>query len=116
MWPGLGLGGENAAQYARCQPISPHRRTPATDKPNATPGQEIIEFYAMRMNIAQRLAEAIRFFSLDTLARRGPAERRPRRGPFGPGPPICAALRRRLPATPPPIPRTLQRRLLSTSG
>ncbi|MGH3322744.1 MAG: hypothetical protein ACRDN9_21715, partial [Streptosporangiaceae bacterium] len=76
--------------------------------------------YARRMNIEQRLAEAIRSFGLDALAGAVPlnvdlnvdlgvvltvlAHT------------LCAALRRRLPGYSSATPDTLQRRFLSTSG
>jgi hypothetical protein len=44
---------------------------------SAAPARKIIESYARRMNIEQRLAEAIQSFSLDALAGAVPPQRRP---------------------------------------
>jgi hypothetical protein len=76
----------------------------------------LIERYAHRMNIEQRLAEAIRSFGLDALA-----------GAVALNidldvvlsvlaHTVCAALRRRLPGYHTATPDTLQRRFLHTSG
>ena len=78
--------------------------------------KKVIENYARRMNIEQRLAEAIRSFGLDALA-----------GAVALNidldvvlsvlaHTICAALRRRLPGYATATPDTLQRRFLSTGG
>jgi transposase len=80
------------------------------------PTKKIIENYARRMNIEQRLAEAIRSFGLDALA-----------GAVALNidldvvlsvlaHTVCAALRRRLPGYATATPDTLQRRFLSTAG
>ena len=80
------------------------------------PTKKIIENYARRMNIEQRLAEAIRSFGLDALA-----------GAVALNVDldvvlsvlahtVCAALRRRLPGYATATPDTLQRRFLSTGG
>ncbi|MGH3096416.1 MAG: hypothetical protein ACRDMV_10520 [Streptosporangiales bacterium] len=90
-----------------------------TNRPQL-PARHIICAYARRMNIEQRLAEAIRSFGLDALAGAVPlnvdlnvdlgvvltvlAHT------------LCAALRRRLPGYSSATPDTLQRRFLSTSG
>ena len=84
------------------------------------PARQVIQSYARRMNIEQRLAEAIQSFSLDALAGAVPlnvdlnvdldvalsvlAST------------ICAALRRRLPGYTSATPDTLQRRFLNTGG
>ena len=60
------------------------------------PARQIIQSYARRMNIEQRLAEAIQLLRPRRARRRGPAQRRPRRRPLRPGP---HRLRR---AAPPP--------------
>src|SRR5664279_2982052 len=76
----------------------------------------VIETYSRRMNIEQRLAEAIRSFHLDSLA-----------GAVALNidldvvltvlaHTVCAALRRRIPGYATATPDTLQRRFLSTSG
>ncbi|GAA3605723.1 hypothetical protein [Microlunatus ginsengisoli] len=81
-----------------------------------SPAKKIIESYARRMNIEQRLAEAIRSFGLDALA-----------GAVALNVDldvvlsvlahtVCAALRRRLPGYHTATPDTLQRRFLSTGG
>ena len=86
-----------------------------TNRPEPS-AKQIIEAYARRMNIEQRLAEAIRSFGLDALA-----------GAVALNVDldvvlsvlahtICAALRRRLPGYHTATPDTLQRRFLSTSG
>jgi hypothetical protein len=80
------------------------------------PIKKISETYARRMNIEQRLAEAIRSFGLDALA-----------GAVALNVDLdvvlsvlahtlCAALRRRLPGYHTATPDTLQRRFLSTGG
>jgi hypothetical protein len=80
------------------------------------PAKQIIETYSRRMNIEQRLAEAIRSFHLDALT-----------GAVALNidldvvltvlaHTLCAALRRRIPGYATATPDTLQRRFLSTSG
>ena len=80
------------------------------------PARQVIETYSRRMNIEQRLAEAIRSFHLDSLA-----------GAVALNidldvvltvlaHTVCAALRRRIPGYASATPDTLQRRFLSTSG
>jgi hypothetical protein len=91
---------------------------PDTEPPTAkhdTPARKIIESYAMRMSIEQRLAEAIRSVSLDALASAVPLHVDLDVALVVLARTTCAALRRRLPgyAT---TPGTLQRRFLSTSG
>jgi hypothetical protein len=80
------------------------------------PARQVIETYSRRMNIEQRLAEAIRSFGLDSLAGAVPLN-----VDFDVvlsvlAHTICAALRRRLPGYATATPDTLQRRFLSTSG
>jgi len=83
---------------------------------HAMPAKHVIETYSRRMNIEQRLAEAIRSFHLDSLA-----------GAVALNidldvvltvlaHTVCAALRRRIPGYASATPDTLQRRFLSTSG
>jgi hypothetical protein len=83
---------------------------------DALPARQVIETYSRRMNIEQRLAEAIRSFHLDALA-----------GAVALNidldvvltvlaHTVCAALRRRIPGYASATPDTLQRRFLSTSG
>jgi DDE family transposase len=83
---------------------------------HAMPAKQVIETYSRRMNIEQRLAEAIRSFHLDALA-----------GAVALNidldvvltvlaHTVCAALRRRIPGYASATPDTLQRRFLSTSG
>ena len=82
----------------------------------ALPARKIIEAYARRMNIEQRLAEAIRSFSLDALAGAVPLNVDLDVVLSVLAHTICAALRRRLPGYQAATPDTLQRRFLSTSG
>jgi hypothetical protein len=83
---------------------------------HSMPARQVIETYSRRMNIEQRLAEAIRSFHLDSLA-----------GAVALNidldvvltvlaHTLCAALRRRIPGYATATPDTLQRRFLSTSG
>jgi len=83
---------------------------------HSMPAKQIIETYSRRMNIEQRLAEAIRSFHLDSLT-----------GAVALNidldvvltvlaHTLCAALRRRIPGYATATPDTLQRRFLSTSG
>jgi hypothetical protein len=80
------------------------------------PTKTIIEHYARRMNIEQRLAEAIRAFGLDALA--GAVDLNVDLDVVLSllAHTICAALRRRLPGYHHATPDTLQRRFLNTSG
>jgi transposase len=81
-----------------------------------TPTKHVIEAYARRMNIEQRLAEAIRSFSLDALAGAVPLNVDLDVVHSELAHTVCAALRRRLPGYATATPDTLQRRFLSTSG
>ncbi len=86
-----------------------------TNRPQL-PARQVISSYARRMNIEQRLAEAIQSFGLDALAGAVPlnvdldvvlpvlAHT------------VCTALRRRLPGYGTATPDTLQRRFLNTGG
>lgn len=80
------------------------------------PAKKIIESYARRMNIEQRLAEAIRSFGLDALAGAVPLNVDLDVVLSVLAHTICAALRRRLPGHTTATPDTLQRRFLSTGG
>ncbi len=82
----------------------------------ALPARKIIQAYARRMNIEQRLAETIRSFSLDALAGAVPLNIDLDVVLSVLAHTICAALRRRLPGYHTATPDTLQRRFLSTSG
>jgi hypothetical protein len=83
---------------------------------HAAPARKIIQAYARRMNIEQRLAEAIRSFSLDALAGAVPLNVDLDVVLSVLAHTICAALRRRLPGYHTATPDTLQRRFLSTGG
>ena len=76
----------------------------------------LIERYARRMTIEQRLAEAIRSFGLDALAGAVPLNIDLDVVLSVLAHTICAALRRRLPGYATATPDTLQRRFLHTSG
>jgi Transposase DDE domain group 1 len=80
------------------------------------PARHIIRAYARRMNIEQRLAEAIRSFSLDALAGAVPLNVDLDVTLSVLAHTVCAALRRRLPGYHSATPDTLQRRFLSTGG
>jgi hypothetical protein len=82
----------------------------------AAPARKIIEAYARRMNIEQRLAEAIRSFGLDALAGAVPLNVDLDVVLSVLAHTLCAALRRRLPGYGTATPDTLQRRFLSTGG
>ncbi len=82
----------------------------------AAPARKIIEAYARRMNIEQRLAEAIQSFGLDSLAGAVPLNVDLDVVLSVLAHTICAALRKRLPGYHAATPDTLQRRFLSTSG
>jgi DDE family transposase len=82
----------------------------------ATPARKIIESYSRRMNIEQRLAEAIQSFSLDALAGAVPLNVDLDVVLSVLAHTLCAALRRRLPGYGTATPDTLQRRFLSTGG
>ena len=81
-----------------------------------SPAKKIIESYARRMNIEQRLAEAIRSFGLDALAGAVPLNVDLDVVLSVLAHTVCAALRRRLPGYATATPDTLQRRFLSTAG
>ena len=81
-----------------------------------TPARKIIESYSRRMNIEQRLAEAIQSFSLDALAGAVPLNVDLDVTLSVLAHTLCAALRRRLPGYGTATPDTLQRRFLSTGG
>ena len=81
-----------------------------------TPTRKVIESYARRMNIEQRLADAIRSFGLDALAGAVPLNVDLDVVLSVLAHTICAALRRRLPGYNTATPDTLQRRFLSTGG
>ncbi len=81
-----------------------------------SPTRKVIESYARRMNIEQRLAEAIRSFGLDALAGAVPLNVDLDVVLSVLAHTVCAALRRRLPGYNTATPDTLQRRFLSTGG
>ena len=81
-----------------------------------SPTRKVIERYARRMNIEQRLAEAIRSFGLDALAGAVPLNVDLDVVLSVLAHAVCAALRRRLPGYNTATPDTLQRRFLSTGG
>ena len=83
---------------------------------DAAPARKIIQAYARRMNIEQRLAEAIQAFSLDALADAVPLNADLDVVLSVLAHTVCAALRRRLPGYSSATPDTLQRRFLSTGG
>ena len=76
----------------------------------------LFERYAQRMNIEQRLAEAIRSFGLDALAGAVPLNVDLDVVLSVLAHTVCAALRRRLPGYATATPDTLQRRFLHTGG
>ncbi len=80
------------------------------------PARQVIQSYARRMNIEQRLAEAISSFSLDALAGAVPLNVDLDVTLSVLAHTICAALRRRLPGYAAATPDTLQRRFLNTGG
>jgi hypothetical protein len=80
------------------------------------PARQVISSYARRMNIEQRLAEAIQSFSLDALAGAVPLNVDLDVVLSVLAQTICAALRRRLPGYGTSTPDTLQRRILNTGG
>lgn len=81
-----------------------------------TPAKHLIAAYARRMNIEQRLAEAIRCFGLDALAGAVPLNVDLDVVLSVLAHTVCAALRQRLPGYATATPDTLQRRFLSTGG
>ena len=86
-----------------------------TNDPDRT-HKALIERYAQRMNIEQRLAEAIRSFGLDALAGAVPLNIDLDVVLSVLAHTVCAALRRRLPGYATATPDTLQRRFLHTGG
>ena len=82
----------------------------------ALPARQVIQTYARRMNIEQRLAEAIQSFGLDALAGAVPLNVDLDVVLSVLAHTICAALRRRLPGYATATPDTLQRRFLNTGG
>ena len=83
---------------------------------DALPAKQVIETYSRRMNIEQRLAEAIRSFGLDALAGAVPLNVDLDVVLCVLAHTLCAALRRRLPGYATATPDTLQRRFLTTGG
>jgi hypothetical protein len=86
-----------------------------TNRP-ALPARQVISSYARRMNIEQRLAEAISSFGLDALAGAVPLNVDLDVVLSVLAHTLCAALRRRLPGYHAGTPDTLQRRFLNTGG
>ena len=86
-----------------------------TNHNTATP-KYLIERYARRMTIEQRLAEAIRSFHLDSLSSAVPLNVDLDVALSVLAGAICSALRQRLPGYHTATPDTLQRRFLQTSG
>jgi transposase-like protein len=86
-----------------------------TNYRDATP-KALLERYARRMTIEQRLAEAIRSFHLDALSSAVPLNVDLDVVLSVLAGAVCAALRRRLPGYQSATPDTLQRRFLHTSG
>jgi hypothetical protein len=80
------------------------------------PARQVISSYARRMNIEQRLAEAIQSFGLDALAGAVPLNVDLDVVLSVLAHTVCAALRRRLPGRHAATPDTLQRRFLNTGG
>ncbi|MDT2008600.1 hypothetical protein FXW78_38260 [Rhodococcus opacus] len=71
---------------------------------HSMPAKQVIETYSRRMNIEQRLAEAIRSFHLDSLTGAVPLNIDLDVVLTVLAHTLCAALRRRIPATKPPPP------------
>jgi transposase len=82
----------------------------------ASSPKKILERYAQRMTIEQRLGEAIRAFHIDALASAVPLNVDLDVALSVLAHTLCAALRRRLPGYATATPDTLQRRFLSTGG
>jgi hypothetical protein len=80
------------------------------------PARQVIGSYARRMNIEQRLAEAIQSFSLDALAGAVPLNVDLDIVLSVLAHTVCAALRRCQPGCGSATPDTLQRRFLNTGG
>jgi hypothetical protein len=83
---------------------------------HSMPAKQVIETYSRRMNIEQRLAEAIRSFHLDALTGAVTLNIDLDVVLTILAHTLCAALRRRIPGYATATPDTLQRRFLSTSG
>ncbi len=97
---------------------SRHQKAPTiliTNDPRGS-AKQLIERYARRMTIEQRLAEAIRSFHLDALASAVPLNVDLDVVLSVLAGAVCASLRRRLPGYATATPDTLQRRFLSTGG
>jgi hypothetical protein len=86
-----------------------------TNRPGL-PARQVISSYARRMNIEQRLAEAISSFSLDALTGAVPLNVDLDIVLSVLAHTICAAIRGRLPGYHAATPDTLQRRFLNTGG
>ena len=86
-----------------------------TNRP-ALPARQVIQSYARRMNIEQRLAEAIQSFGPGALAGAVPLNVDLDVILSVLAHTVCAALRRRLPGYHAATPDTLQRRFLNTGG
>jgi hypothetical protein len=86
-----------------------------TNRPQL-PARQVIQSYARRMNIEQRLAEAIQSFGLDALASAVPLNVDLDVVLSVLAHTVCAARRRRLPGYHAASPDTLQRRFLNTGG
>jgi hypothetical protein len=86
-----------------------------TNRP-ALPARQVIQSYARRMNVEQRLAEAIQSFGLDALAGTVPLNVDLDVVLSVLAHTLCAALRRRLPGHATATPDTPQRRFLNTGG
>ena len=101
---------------ARRHRPGPRPAHPADHQPAQLPARQVIQSYARRMNIEQRLAEAIQSFSLDALAGAVPLNVDLDVVLSVLAHTVCAALRRRLPGYATATPDTLQRRFLNTGG
>jgi DDE family transposase len=86
-----------------------------TNRP-ALSARQVIQSYARRMNIEQRLAEAIQAFGLDALAGAVPLNIDLDVVLSVLAHTLCTALRKRLPGYHTATPDTLQRRFLNTGG
>jgi hypothetical protein len=86
-----------------------------TNRP-ALSARQVIQSYARRMNIEQRLAEAIQAFGLDALAGAVPLNIDLDVVLSVLAHTLCTALRKRLPGYHAATPDTLQRRFLNTGG
>src|SRR5262249_36864849 len=86
-----------------------------TNRPQL-PARQVIQAYSRRMNIEQRVAEAIQSFGLDALAGAVPLNVDLDVVLSVLAHTVCAALRRRLPGYHAATPDALQRRFLNTGG